>query len=1048
MAKVRGTHSSPGVYTDIIDISYAAQTAGITKLGLVGETKMGPAFEPMPVTDWADFKSKFGGTSTETFYGSRYPKYELPYIAKSYLDASDQLQVCRVLGLSGYNAGTAFVITAGPTTNKYNGAYVVAVLRSKGSYLSGGVEDIYCNDGTSDYDKVVFDVDSIGLSPYTSPAKMDRCSTTATSGKTESNIVVSLANLGTFKISCYKSQNPNPIWTGVVSFNRDSKDYIYNVLGNTPARSDTNTAPIYVEEVYDYALERMVDEGKVNYIHANVLSTVTPSPNAVSTTCTDFINVPSYDLSKKLVGNVYVASGKELQNFTVFSAATETFWYYNVDSGSTVQETPLPLAEGGVYRVISYVKDGIKKCCYTPYKDAENNNVSLAKYTLASYASSNAPIDMVRLQPNGKMYVMGSDDKVTDYAAIGNYMEGYRWATTPWLVSEAKGDGSRLIVNRLFRLHTITDGNAANTLVKITIANIRPDEALFDLQVRDFNDSDAYPVVLESYKDLSMKPGTPNYIGLRIGTLDGRYEAVSKYVLAEIIENNTTRNSVPCGFLGYPIRDYAAAQMFSQNYASGVTAPVVEYNTQYNPDISDRKQYFGLSDVNGAYAVDVDLFKYKGVAAYTEDYTVGYTDSFHLDSSLNSLFRQSGLNLAPMVDGVMATSAITWQTVSPLYTTPYTHSPVISSEEDMQGCLFENKKLRKFTLYPCGGFDGWDENRTSRTNTDDYKYNKYKGVVKNGQGYAFSKVLNPESLGLDGNAITTDYYAYLAGVKQFEAPEKHQINLFATPGIDYVNNGLVVSEIVDMMENKRGDSLYVVTTPDKPFGAGETAEEMYTSEDAVDNLEDSGIDTYYACTYYPWVKYFDSDNNMYIHLPATKDVLRNMANVDNKRFPWIAPAGIERGNVDCKKMRFFARIEDEDTLYDGHINPLKTFSEDGVKVWGNKTMYTGDTPMNRINTVRLVLYMRFLITQAANKLIFEQNDVTLKDDLENLIRPILQDIKNDRGIFAYNIKTSQTQAQIDAHEMSGEIWVKPVPALEYIRLSFVITPTSVEFEDA
>ena len=44
MGKIRGTHSSPGVYTKFTDLQTAADTIGITTLGLVGETLKGPAF--------------------------------------------------------------------------------------------------------------------------------------------------------------------------------------------------------------------------------------------------------------------------------------------------------------------------------------------------------------------------------------------------------------------------------------------------------------------------------------------------------------------------------------------------------------------------------------------------------------------------------------------------------------------------------------------------------------------------------------------------------------------------------------------------------------------------------------------------------------------------------------------------------------------------------------------------------------------------------------------------------------------------------------------
>jgi hypothetical protein len=38
---------SPGVYTSEVDLSFVAQSVGVTTLGIVGETLRGPAFEPI-----------------------------------------------------------------------------------------------------------------------------------------------------------------------------------------------------------------------------------------------------------------------------------------------------------------------------------------------------------------------------------------------------------------------------------------------------------------------------------------------------------------------------------------------------------------------------------------------------------------------------------------------------------------------------------------------------------------------------------------------------------------------------------------------------------------------------------------------------------------------------------------------------------------------------------------------------------------------------------------------------------------------------------------
>jgi hypothetical protein len=49
----------------------------------------------------------------------------------------------------------------------------------------------------------------------------------------------------------------------------------------------------------------------------------------------------------------------------------------------------------------------------------------------------------------------------------------------------------------------------------------------------------------------------------------------------------------------------------------------------------------------------------------------------------------------------------------------------------------------------------------------------------------------------------TDYYAYLQGILTFNNPEVTNINVFVTPGIDYVNNSNLVESAIDMIENER-----------------------------------------------------------------------------------------------------------------------------------------------------------------------------------------------------------------------------------------------------
>jgi hypothetical protein len=111
MANTNRVFVSPGVYTSEKDLSFVTRQVGVTTLGLVGETVKGPAFQPIFVSNYDEFQAFFGGTNATRIPDNGAPKYELPYVAKSYLSQSNQLYISRILGLSGYDAGYAYGIT-------------------------------------------------------------------------------------------------------------------------------------------------------------------------------------------------------------------------------------------------------------------------------------------------------------------------------------------------------------------------------------------------------------------------------------------------------------------------------------------------------------------------------------------------------------------------------------------------------------------------------------------------------------------------------------------------------------------------------------------------------------------------------------------------------------------------------------------------------------------------------------------------------------------------------------------------------------------------
>ena len=656
--------------------------------------------------------------------------------------------------------------------------------------------------------------------------------------------------------------------------------------------------------------------------------------------------------------------------------------------------------------------------------------------------------DAVEVLSDNLTYIATVDEGETVVIPVtldfNNYKEAYRYASTPWIVSEMKGSAENVELTKLFRFHTISDGSASNTEVKVSLANIDPENGTFDVLVRSFYDTDSAPVVLERYTQCNLIPSSSNYIAYKIGSTNEDYETRSNYITVEVNETDKTKLSVPAGFLGYPVRYFGGAMVnIGDDEQPKVQSPYFQYNTNVDEEIRINKQYFGISDLTG---IDEDILRYKGVEAYNE-LPEGLSPCFHLDSRiLEEGEKTEKLQQTVTVDGIVYDN---WVTVGKSNVTDYGIEPRLGNEDAMFGTIYEDKRYRKFTVAFYGGWDGWDYFRDQRSNDDSFTYNKYRGSLNriSGEGVSFSVIRDPEAYGFDNKAITSDYYAYLYGIRQFANPKSIDINVFATPGIDYVNNKSLVGEAIEMIETERADSVYVITTPDKPSGAGDGVAEMYTPYDAVANLEDSEIDSNYACTYYPWVKYFDQDNSQYIYLPVTKDIVRNFAMTDNTTYPWFAAAGWNRGSVYGVKSKRNLKLAEQDALYDGRINFINSFPDEGMKLWGDKNLQERESQMNRISKRRLLVHIRKLLAVACVGLLFDPNDNSTVKTFKSAVEPILQDIVKKRGLTDFRIEIDDSQEARDRLELNGKIYLKLQPNLEYIDLSLIITPSGISFDD-
>jgi hypothetical protein len=1105
---------SPGVYTSEVDLSFVSQSVGVTTLGIVGETLKGPAFEPIFITNFDEYTAFFGGTSPEKFINTQIPKYEAAYIAKAYLQQSNQLFVTRILGLSGYDAGPSWSITTVANVNQSTVDF----------YCTSSVTDfnLYqtCDPVCVDYEVFDYDIDFSGCT--NSQGSIEFLSTLPQYIIDKIDLPYEQFNgsVTTLRQSMLQqifdvmneptTEDESIYYYGPIS----GSDYSY--LFSTGYTAETNvfqvdnvdaslidyTAPIndpWYYALFDHQGSNSLYTGFSFYSVVSGLTlipvtttttlptpTVTPTPTnpcvtptpITTTTTTAPVVVNCY--TGKLIGSIYVFSGTAYTNYDDLVIATlrsRGLATYSTDNGVVYEVSGLtdvtldctgsfsavtknPYAIFGV-NVTS--KDGDTYFFETSFSNSDVNYIG----KVFGYSNFSKPRTVVPLfleerfqsllnYGYRKGYIRGLNCELITLdsarsessTSIGWYLEQYQSPKSPWVVSELRGNK----VFNLFKFITIADGDSANTEVKISIANISFNNGTFDVFVRDFFDNDSNPVVIEKFTNCSMNPSENSFIAKKIGTSDGEFQLNSKYIMLEMNEDAPI-DALPCGFEGYTFREYSGAKSPFPIYKTKYDFPgEVIYNPPFgtstgtddisrSPGDNVRRTYLGFSDTIG---VDVDYLSYKGKQ--------NPIDLCNATSSNDWAFKSQGFHMDKNASAI---------TISNFFTTSGTSafqvgSAEFTSDPDNESNPYYRLFARKFTLVVAGGFDGWDIYRESRTNTDRFRLggNGYlKGAcptlrypTAEGTFGAFKRIVvgnNREDF------ANTDYYAYLLGQQTFANPEAVNINVFVTPGIDYVYNSNLVESAIEMIEFDRADSIYICTTPDYnmfvPTIVGNT--DLIYPQEAVDSLEESNIDSNYTATYYPWILTRDTVNNTQIYIPPTAEVCRNLALTDNIAFPWFAAAGYTRGIVNGVKARKKLTQEDRDTLYKGRINPIATFSDIGTVIWGNKTMQIRESALDRINVRRLLLQARKLISAVSVRLLFEQNDAKVRQDFLDAVNPILDAIRRDRGLYDFRVTVSSDPADLDRNQMTGKIYIKPTKSLEFIDITFYITPTGASFEN-
>ena len=284
--------------------------------------------------------------------------------------------------------------------------------------------------------------------------------------------------------------------------------------------------------------------------------------------------------------------------------------------------------------------------------------------------------------------------------------------------------------------------------------------------------------------------------------------------------------------------------------------------------------------------------------------------------------------------------------------------------------------------------------------------------------------------------------AALAGNEGIRA-EATYFNLIAAPGYP---------ELMDEMMGLNKDKKEIA------FVVGDAPLHLKGDTTSIKNWADANIPAdAYAGIYYPHGLSTDLSGNDVV-MPASAIALRTIAFSDQVSFPWFAPAGLTRGVVTNASAVGYVNDENEfvrvrlsegqrDVLYMNRMNPIADMPGTGLVVYGQKTLQSFASAMDRINVARLVNYMRYNLDLLSRGFLFEQNDKITRDNIRDAVERFCGTLVSERGLYDFLVvcdESNNTPARIDRNELWVDVAIQPVKSVEFIYIPLRIRNTGEE----
>jgi len=367
----------------------------------------------------------------------------------------------------------------------------------------------------------------------------------------------------------------------------------------------------------------------------------------------------------------------------------------------------------------------------------------------------------------------------------------------------------------------------------------------------------------------------------------------------------------------------------------------------------------------------------------------------------------------------------------------------------------------KFTLPIFGGFDGFnilDRDMSLATDkaasTDAGASGIFGMASEDFKGGFIGLSANPAGTGRLNNAI----FSYRVATRIMTDPMSVRNYILAIPGI---RDPFVTDFAADSVR-AYGQATYLMEIPSYSEDAtrifGDEDRSLIVSaslsvpdvQETSETFEARAVDNNYSAAYFPDVFIRDPNTERAVKVPATVPALSALGYNDAVAYPWFAPAGFNRGGLS-EVVNTDVRLNagNRDTLYDARINPIANFADGTYVIFGQKTLQLAQSALDRVNVRRMLLEVKRQVVDVADRLLFEPNNATTRGRFISQVTPLLATIQSQQGIEMFQVvmdDTNNSQEDVENNRLNGKIVVVPTRAIEFIAIDFIITNSGVSFE--